>query len=218
MEKLEFELFKRLLKDDMINFNAILIKNANKLKLETQDVFVLSALQRSEMRGDMSFMTSKLLNKVSLTNKELYDSLERLTNKGFVEIKVERNKETLKENEVFSLDKLYSDICSLYLEGAKEEKETRELSFQEEIVNFYEANYKKQMSPLDADCIRNWVTDRLFSLDEIKKEMLDCLKMGKTSLRAVDQALIKRRIMKEQNPEYDEANSVIEGLKDKWKK
>ena len=63
-----------------------------------------------------------------------------------------------------------------------------------------------------------WADEKKFSIDEIKNEMLDCIKTGRTTLKAVDQSLIRKRLQKEQSPEYKETNQVIEELKNKWKK
>ena len=211
-------LFKKLLEDDMINFNAILIKNYRKLNINEKDIIVLSSLARSEIKGYKYFNPSRLKVIVGLSNDELYKSLNSLTEKGYIEIKEAVNEKTLKTCEVFSLEKLYKEIVNIYLKEEKKEQQRKSVSFQEEISLFYEETYNKPLSPLDIDIIKVWADEKKFSIDEIKNEMLDCIKIGKTSLKAVDQSLIRKRLQKEQSPEYKETNQVIEELKTKWKK
>lgn len=211
-------LFKKLLEDDMINFNAILIKNYRKLNINEKDIIVLSSLARSEIKGYTSFNPSRLKVKVGLSNDDLYKSLNSLTEKGYIEIKEAVNEKTLKTCEFFSLEKLYKEIVNIYLKEEKKEQQRKSVSFQEEISLFYEETYNKPLSPLDIDIIKVWADEKKFSIDEIKNEMLDCIKIGKTSLKAVDQSLIRKRLQKEQSPEYKETNQVIEELKNKWKK
>ena len=74
------------------------------------------------------------------------------------------------------------------------------------------------MNPIDVDIIRRWSEEKEFSLSQIKNAMLEALKLGKTSLKYVDQMLIKEKLIKEQSPEYKEANEVIDALKNVWKK
>ena len=212
----ELNLFITLLEDDMLNINALLIKNCSKLNINEKDVFLLSALARQDSKGNRIFQRKELKEKVSLSAEDLNTSLYNLTEKGYLEISESINPKTNKNCEIFSLKKLYQEIIKLYI--SKDEDEDKESSLQEKILKFYDEHYRKQMSPLDADIIRTWCKEGTFTFDEIKDEMLDCLKMGKTSLSSVDQALIKKRTIKEQSPEYIETNRIIDELKNKWKK
>jgi len=212
----EYDLFIKLLEDEMLNFNALLIKNYKKLGITEKDIIVLSYLARQEMKGYRSFVPSRIKQKVALTLEDLYQSLDNLTTKNYIDIRIETNPKTEKEGEVFYLDNLYNSIVNIYLNDSNKSKKTE--NFYTQIGDLYEELYHKQMSALDADIVRCWGEERKFSFDEIKAEMLDFAKMGKTSLKSVDQSLIKKRIIKEQSPEYIETNKVIDSLKTKWKK
>ena len=214
----ENTLFRKLLEDDMINFNAILIKNYRKLNINEKDIIVLSSLARSEIKGHVSFNPSMLKQKVGLSKDDLYKSLNNLTEKGYLEIKPSINEKTGKPCEIFSLEVLYQDIVNIYLKDESPEAGRKSMSFQEEISLFYEDTYNKPLTPLDIDIIRQWAIEKVFTIDEIKNEMLDSIKMGKTTLKSVDQALVRKRLQREQSPEYKETNQVIEELKTKWKK
>ncbi|MCB9498333.1 MAG: DnaD domain protein [Bacillales bacterium] len=215
---MEIDLFMKLLEDDLINFNAILIKNYKKLNIEEKDIIVLSMLNRQEMKGNRAFVPSKLVKKTGLSSDDFYKSLDNLTNKGYILIKVEINGKTQKEGEFFYLDKLYNNIVSLYTKSVKETEEKKSRTLEEKIVDLYEKEFKTQMSPLDAETIQKWAQERAFTYEEIEKEMLNACKNGKTSLKYVDSKLIKGKILKEQNPEYKETSEVMAGLKEKWKK
>lgn len=215
---LEYDLFVKLLDDEMINFNALLIKNYKKLGISEKDIIVLSCLERQQSKGNNIFNPTKIKQKIALSQEDLFKSLTNLTGKGYVDIRIEFNYKTEKDTEVFSLDNLYESIVNLYLNESKKTSEKKKESFQEEISNFYEESFKRQMNPIDVDIIRRWSEEKEFSLSQIKNAMLEALKLGKTSLKYVDQMLIKEKLIKEQSPEYKEANEVIDALKNVWKK
>ena len=214
----EKTLFRKLLEDDMINFNAILIKNYRKLNINEQDIIVLSSLARSEMKGHVTFNTATLKQKVGLSKDDFFKSLSDLVEKGYLEIKQSINEKTGKPCEVFSLEALYKDIVNIYLADGEVQEQKRSMTFQEEISIFYEDTYNKPLTQRDIEIIRQWASEKAFSIEEIKNEMLDCIKMGKIGLQAVDQSLIRKRLQKEQSPEYKKTNQIIEELKNKWKK
>ncbi|MBP5342399.1 DnaD domain protein [bacterium] len=211
-------LFRKLLEDDMINFNAILIKNYRRLDINEKDIIVLSSLARDDIRGRSNFNPQRLKEKVGLSNDDLFKSLDSLTLKGYIEIKEAINEKTGKSCEVFSLEKLYQNIVNIYLKEERRKEEKRIFSFEEEISIFYEETYNRQLTPLDMDIIRTWSNEKKFSIEEIKNEMLDAIKRGKTTLKQVDQILVRKRLDREQSPEYKETNKIIEELKNKWKK
>ena len=212
----EFNLFIKLLEDEMIDINALLIKNYRKLNINEKDIIILSCLSRQYAKGNRYFQKNALRKKVGLETDDFNNCLFNLNEKGYIEIEEAVNPNTGKNCEVFSLNKIYQELINIYVYKDRDSKESD--SLQEQITSFYDTHYKKQMSPLDADIIRTWCKEKTFTFDEIRDEMLDCLKMGKTSLKSVDQALIKKRTIKEQSPEYIETNKIINELKNKWKK
>ena len=215
--KNELRLFISLIEDEMVDFNALLIKNYKLLNITEKDIIILSSLERRDAKGDRTFRRNVLLKKTALEKSDFDNSLYSLTEKGYLVIDQETNPETGKVIEKFSLKNIYEELVNIYVSKSKENEKDGE-TLQEQIVNFYDEHYKKQMTPMDADIIRNWCQENMFTFEEIKNEMLDALKMGKTSLKAVDQALIKKRTIEEQSPEYKETSKIIEELKNKWKK
>jgi len=214
----EYDLFKKLIDDDMLDYNAIMMKYYKKLNITEKEIFVLSSLIRQEAKGNRNFNPSRIKQKIMLSQEDFYEALETLTEKGYIDIKMEYNTKTLKDGEVFYLDNLYKNIVNLYLGFVKKENEKKADSFNEVIANFFEELYKIQMSPLDIDIIKRWGEEKQFSIDDIKTEMINASKLGKASLRYVDQSLIKNKLIREQSPEYKETNEIIEELKNKWKK
>ena len=168
---LEYDLFVKLLDDEMINFNALLIKNYKKLGISEKDIIVLSCLERQQSKGNNIFNPTKIKQKIALSQEDLFKSLTNLTSKGYVDIRIEFNYKTEKDTEVFSLDNLYESIVNLYLNESKKTTEKKKESFQEEISNFYEESFKRQMNPIDVDIIRRWSEEKEFSLSRFSKRL-----------------------------------------------
>lgn len=214
----EKELFKMLVEDDMVNFNAILMKYYSDLSLTEKDIFVLSSLTRQLTKKNNLFNLDKLKARTSIPEVDFFESLENLTNKKYLDIRKDINPKTGKESEYFYLDGLYDRIVYLYLDMIKKESDKMPSTFEEKVSLLYEKTFNKQMTIRDAEIISRWASTNQFSFDEIKDAILDAAKVGKYSLNYVDSKLLKKRVKEENNPEYETTNKIIKELSDKWKK
>lgn len=213
-----YELFKKLIEDDMLNLEAILIKYYKKININEKDIIVLSMLSRQEGKKSHLFNPISMSGKIGLDKEAFYNSLNSLQEKGYLYISNKINPKTNKLSEYFSLDNLYKRIVDIYLEAFNKERSKERETFEESIANLYEELFFNQMSPLEAELVVKWANDRQFTLEEIKAEMLNASKIGKNNLKYVDQKLIKRLIVEKQNKKYNESKSIIESFKDQWKK
>jgi len=214
----EYRLFLKLLDDDMIDINSILIKNCQKLNIDANDILVISMLSRQETKGSKLFYPEKMKIKIGLNSDDFYQSLEALTKKGYLFIVSRINPKTGKNAEYFSLDSLYRAIVNLYLDSIKEDNDKNIQTFAEKISSLYERTFQRQMTPLDVEIIKRWSDEGKFSYEDISNAIMDAAKSGKSSLKYVDQSLIRDQIKKEENPEYDDTSKVIEYIKKKWSK
>lgn len=211
----ELILFKNLIADEMINFNALLIKNYRKLDVNEKDIIVLSCLERQESKGQKVFNFSSVKAKVGLSDDDLNQCLDYLTKKNYLEIKQETNPKTNKQTEMFSIDNIYKKLIDLYTQDSLAPISQ---SFMESVVDAFNDIFQTQISPADLEVIKNWAIGKEFTYDEINAEMLDAAKIGKSSLTYVDQVLFKKHLQKRESPEYIEANDIVEELRNKWKK
>lgn len=214
----ERELFKKMLSDDMIDYNSILMKYHRKLGLSETDFFVLSSLIRQFTRKNNLFNVESLKRRTKISKEDFFRSLEYLSEKEYIVIKKDINPVTKKECEYFFLDNLFDQIVGVYLDQIKKDSESEPNTFEEKISVLYETTFNKQMTIRDAEIISRWARDNSFSYEEIKEEILDAAKLGKHSLTYVDSKLVKKQIQQENNPEYEETNKIIQELRDKWKK
>lgn len=215
---MEYKLFKKLLDDELIDFNAVLIKNYKKLNINEKDIIVLSMLNRQECKGQHTFAPKRLSQKTGLSADDFYKSLEYLTEKKYITITVEKNEKTQKEVELFYLDPLYKEIVKLYVDEIRIDEHKKISTMEEKIANLAETVFHKQLTSLDIETVQRWMQEGFFTYAQIEKEILDAAKVGKASLKYVDSKLIRAKMLEEQNPTAKQAKEVIDSLKEKWKK
>lgn len=214
----ETKLFIKLLEDEMINFNAILIKNYKRLNITEQEIIVLSMLSRQEMKGSKSFNASLFASKTGLSESDFYDCLNSLENKGYLEIKTETALGNKRAGEYFYLDNVYNQIVRIYLEQIRKESESNASTFEERVSDLVEDVFMAQLTPIDIEIIQKWASDGDFSYDQIRKALLDAQSKGKTTLKYVDSQLIKTKMKSENKEEKENTQQVIAELKQRWNK
>ena len=216
--KKETQLLIKLIDDDMVNVNALLIKNYRSLHITEKDIIVLSMLSRQEIKGNHIFSSKNMSKKIGLEIDEFCNSIEKLENRNFIKIEEGTSPKTSKIVEYFYLDGFYDELAELYLEKIRKENEQKNQSFEEEITNLFERTFERPLTVSDAEVIRKWSMEGDYKLEEIKTEILAAAKVGKFSLKYVDSKLVKKHIESENNKEYSNQSTVIKELSEKWKK
>ena len=135
----ERELFKKMLSDDMIDYNSILMKYHRKLGLSETDFFVLSSLIRQFTRKNNLFNVESLKRRTKISKEDFFRSLEYLSEKEYIVIKKDINPVTKKECEYFFLDNLFDQIVGVYLDQIKKDSESEPNTFEE----WMKENYKE---------------------------------------------------------------------------
>jgi DNA replication protein len=214
----EARILKKLIDDDIVEVNALLIKHRKALKISANDILVLSTLSRQEVKKNYIYSSKLVMEKTGLSQNDFFQSLEKLDNQGYVKITPGTNPKTGKQVEYYSLDSLYERITDIYLEQIKRENEEKSGSLQEKIVNLYFDTFERPIAPNEGEIIMRWIQEGQFTYEDIKNAMMDALKVGKYSLRYIDSKLIKSKLASKENKEYTDTSKIIDELSEKWKK
>lgn len=214
----EARILKKLIDDDIVEVNALLIKHRKALKISANDILVLSTLSRQEVKKNYIYSSKLVMEKTGLSQNDFFQSIEKLDNQGYVKITPGTNPKTGKQVEYYSLDSLYERIADIYLEQIKKENEEKSGSLQEKIVNLYFDTFERPIAPNEGEIIMRWVQEGQFTYEDIKNAMMDALKVGKYSLRYIDSKLIKSKLASKENKEYTDTSKIIDELSEKWKK
>lgn len=214
----EARILKKLIDDDIVEVNALLIKYHKELNISGNEFFVLSTLSRQEVKKNYIYSSKLVMEKTGLSQNDFFQSLEKLDNQGYVKITPGTNPKTGKQVEYYSLDSLYERITDIYLEQIKKENEEKSGSLQEKIVNLYFDTFERPIAPNEGEIIMRWIQEGQFTYEDIKNAMMDALKVGKYSLRYIDSKLIKSKLASKENKEYTDTSKIIDELSEKWKK
>lgn len=214
----ETKILKKLIEEDIININSLIIKHYKRLGINEQDILVLSTFARQEVKGSSLFTPTRIKNKTGLSSNDFFASLERLINKGYVRIESGINEKTGKQTEFFYLDGLFEEIINIYIDQVRKENEKENQTFEEKISDLFEKTFERPMMPSDAEIVRRWAQEGKYSFDEISSEILEAAKLAKYSLKYVDSKLIKNHLQSSQNTEYQNPSKVLQELSEKWKK
>ena len=214
----EAQILAKLIKEDVINVNSLIIKRYKELGINEQDIIVLSMFAREEIKRNNLFTPSRMKNKTGLSDSDFFKSLEGLQSKGYLKIKSGINNKTGKQVEYFNLDGFYEEIISIYLEEIRSENEKNNQTLEEKVSALFEKTFNRPMQPSDAEIVRRWAQEGIYTYEEIYSEVLEAAKLAKYSLKYVDSKLIKNHLQSNQNTEYQNTSKVLQDLSEKWKK
>ena len=203
---------KTLINKNIVDFSELILNNYYRLDLDETDAVILIKLRYLLQKNITFIHPSKLSEMLSITPTTTQRRLDKLMDKGYVQIILEKN-QFGKETEVFNLDYLVE--CILELEFSKVEdsiakpKQTKE----RELVELFEEEFKKPLGVLDIQTIAKWLNEDKYSVDQIKDALFDASRQGKLTIKYVDGILLKQTTA-ESHPTYKKA--FIKDLKKIW--
>jgi len=220
---MDTELFIKLIDEGIIDFNKMILKNYKLLEINETEAFVIIELHNQKKKGGTFLNPTKIVKNLSMTMDELLPILDGLIKKGLISIEIVIN-ENGKESEVFQMTKVVSLIINHYqksIEDAIINKPKNYATQEEELVDLLETEFQKQLTPLEIEIIRKWVSEDQFSVLDIKKAVLDAIKANKYTLSYVDGILVKRRMVLKKSKEVEykkEDSAALKTFFESWQK
>lgn len=218
---MDYAIIKKLIEEDILDFDKMLLKNYKKIGLSEIEAFLLIELHRQKKDGETFISPTRLVKKLTISEDKLLKVLDGLIAKKYLVIRLVKH-DNEKETEDFSLDNTVSKLMDIYKTQIRLEVtnsthiyETKE----EEVVDVLETQFQKQLKPLEIELIQKWINEDNYTVDEIKRAILDAIKANKTSLSYVDGMLLKRSKINKKpekaqyNPEKSEA---LKAFFDSW--
>jgi DNA replication protein len=216
-------LIKRLLQDNILDFDKLVLAKYKTVGLSETEAFLLIELRKQSVQGSTRLQPIVLSESFKLSLDHVYTILDRLIQGGFLTIDIVKNDEG-KETEVYSLEqtalKLLSEIeKQIELERAQLSKTYA--TMEEAIVDLLETNLHKQLVPLEIEIIQKWVSEYHYDFLSIRQAVLDTVKANRQSLSYADSLLLKRAKAKAKKTELTPQAEKPEALKtffDSWPK
>lgn len=217
---MDYALIKKMIEDEIVDFDKLLLNNYKKIGLTEIEAFVLLELHKQRRFGDTVISPTKLVKKLTIDEELLFNTLDGLIKKEYLRIHIVKNEEG-KESEDFTLDNTINKLVDVYLAAIKLEITNNPQSYEtaeEEVVDIIEKQFQKQLKPLEIELIQKWINEDHYSIDLIKKAIIDALKANKSTLSYVDGVLLNRsknlaKSKKQYKPEKSEA---LKAFFDSW--
>ncbi len=220
---MDYAVIKKLIEEDIIDFDKMLLKNYKKIGLSEIEAFLLIELNNQKKTGQTFISPSKLVKKLTVSEEKLLQTLDDLIKKKYLIIRLIKQDKG-KETEDFSLDNTVSRLIDVYKTQIKLEITKSEKTFdskEEEIVDLLENQFQKQLKPLEIELIQKWINEDNYTIDDIKRAILDAIKANKSTISYVDGVLLKKsRTKKKQNTQkYNtEKSEALKAFFDSWEK
>ena len=191
--------FYMLLKENIIDFEMLLIEKYSLIGLDEIEVIILIKLNKLLNSGN-KFSIEYLSKNMTITEDIIRDKLVTLINNQFITLKL------VNKNEIYSLDDTYIRLSSL-LENEEIEEQKESLNTDvAKIVSLLEKEFQKILTPLELELVHKWIYDDKFSYAKVYNAILETLKLKKKTVQSVDMFLNKK--------DNSESKSSNDGLQD----
>jgi len=190
---MDHAIIKRLIDEDIIDFDKLILKNYKQIGLSEIEAFLLIELNNQKKTGETFISPTKLVKRLTIPEDKLITLLDGLMQRKYIVIRLV--KVDGKEKEDFSFENTIVKIINIYKSKIQLEITDSQNIFdtvEEEIVDLLENQFQKQLKPLEIELIQKWVSEDNYSLAEIKRAILDAVKSNKSSISYVDGVLLKR--------------------------
>lgn len=191
--------FYMLLKNNIIDFEKLLIEKYSLIGLDEIEVIILIKLNKLLCSGN-KFSIEYLSKNMTITEDIIRDKLVTLINNQFITLKL------VNKNEIYSLDDTYNRLSSLLENEEIEEQKDSSNTDVAKIVSLLEKEFQKILTPLELELVHKWIYDDKFSYDKVYNAILETLKLKKKTVQSVDMFLNKK--------DNSESKSSNDGLQD----
>lgn len=129
-------------------------------------------------------------NRMHLTENEVTVILQRLMQRGFLQIVQSRDEQGVL-HEVFSLSPLWNRLTDKKILVKEEEEEQEDKIEEGELFKLFEQEFGRFLSPMETESISMWLDEDGHSTDIIRAALREAVIAQKVSLRYIDRILFE---------------------------
>jgi DNA replication protein DnaD len=172
-------------KNNIINFDKIIIEKYNKLNLDEVDTIILIRLNDLLNRGQKYISEVEIAQSMKINEKELANRIVELVNRGFISLEISLTD----SKEVFTLDETYKRLG--YLLEAEKEMNNDEFIHNKikTTVSLLEKELKKMLSPIELEMVSKWYLEYQYSDEQIDEAILKALKYKNRGVNFINRSL-----------------------------
>ncbi len=193
---------------NVVPFSYVMLETYKKLGVTDEEAIVILMIDHLLNQGN-SFINADMLSlKMGKSPNEINSIMDSLLKKGLLLYVMKGKMET-------SLAPLSEKCYSLFGEMIERQRSMtlgdETANSLSEIISFFEDKLSRTLSPLEKDSLSEWLHSS-YSVEEIKNALLDTLKTGKKTIRAIEKTLKARR------KEDDLLKEGASAINDNWDK
>lgn len=178
------EKYYELIKNNVIDFNELLLEQYYLLGLTEVDVVLLIKLHNLIDKDVNTIFISKLFNKMSISEEELSNCLVRLIDMDFINISLDQDKK-----EQYSLNGIYKKLSFLLSTNENDKKDYLVQERVKATIKKLESSLNKILSPLELQMINRWFYEYNYKYDDIDKTINKALINKNCGVKYIDRSL-----------------------------
>lgn len=170
-----------ILKSKMIYYPLYLYRYRIQLDLSDSNFIFLTYLMNYGER--ISFNVEKFSKELNIDDQEVFEKIENLRKKKFIEISTIEKEKNLKEDEI-SFMPLYKKLSDIIISEENEDYND------EELLTDIEKSFGRALSPIEVEFIMNW-NKKGYSNEIILAAIKETILNGANSLKYADKILFE---------------------------
>ncbi|HNZ50079.1 MAG TPA: DnaD domain protein [Bacilli bacterium] len=174
-----------LLKNNIIDFDRLLLEKYRALKLDEANTIILIKLNNLLKQGKRFLVVEELVETMALSKEEVAKRIVQLVNDGFVALELSE----IDAKEQFNLDETYKRLSYL-LEGVKQANQENHVNDKiKALVKVLEKEFKKILSPIELEMVSKWHIEYQYTDAAIEEAIIKTLRYKNRSINYVDRLL-----------------------------
>lgn len=200
-----------LIRDNLIEFDKVLLDNYYQLGLSEIECIVLLRLHQYKVKNNNILNADDIIKKMSISSDSLTEIIADLVSRSFIDLTLD-----LDDNQVyterFSLDGAYRQLGYIFesLE-TKEENNTISIEMKQTLQNL-EKQLNKILTPLEINIVKKWFYDYKYPITMINEEIEKTLKRKAKNVSIIDRALFARTKETLDNEDVSKAKDLFKKL------
>lgn len=177
------------MKDGFTTIPNILFDQFSSLELSGDDMvlllFIMSLINRNIPVKDME----QVANGLGWKNNEVFEGLNTLLNKGFLEIELVTNLEGKKEDH-YTLRPLFDKLDEIHFQKTKEIPKEPSRNESLNLVSMFEQEFGRQLSQIELETLGDWVNVSKYDDELIHLALKQAVLNQALSLKYIDRILL----------------------------
>jgi DNA replication protein len=178
-----------LIKNNIIQFDKLIIEKYNLLGLDEVDAIILIRLNDLLNKSRRQLLVEEIAPTMKISIEVLSERIVDLVKRGFITLELS----SIDSKEVFSLDESYRRLAYLLNNEASRKSDSELNKKMIETVKLLEHELKKILSPIELEMVSRWYIEDDYSDEEINEAILKALKTKTRGVSFIDRSLSNSR-------------------------